>query len=124
MVIGQGVPFLLALETIVHEDPAPTGFSGDLCFGVHQKDGTVWWWASFGEEVRTGFCETFAEDAQAILVLSERQAAAIVRSGCLPAGEVPHVRGDRALLRRFLDRYATPRTWISVRTTTPQGRQQ
>ncbi|MEM6732735.1 MAG: hypothetical protein AAF658_14340 [Myxococcota bacterium] len=114
---GTGAPaFLDVLDALVNRDSAPPGFPGRVTIGVREGGHYRFWSAHFGPlEATTTFSHELPEEADAILLLSEEDAAAALRGEVNREPEVMMVHGDTALLRRVVTRYTSRTDWIGIR---------
>ena len=117
MVMVPHHDLLIALEAIVRLDGLSPGFSGSIFFGVRQVDGDHWLSLRFGARAEGTFVTYPSSRVDAMLVMGEGEAEAILQSGGLPARRrLFEVAGDRLLLQRFVKRYLGAReSLLSVR---------
>src|SRR5688572_22998804 len=93
---------LRILDAVVRADLASPGFTGDLCVGVQGPSGARWWWLQLGTTVVTSFPSEMPPNTDALLILGEKEASAIVETGELPAApDLLLISGDRELFGRF-----------------------
>jgi len=111
-----GVRLLVLLDALVRRDANRPEVSGTLCLGVRRAQGATYWYAQFGEQVRTGFSAEQPIGAEATLLLDEATAESVLRTGRLPAdARRASVAGDRAALKKFFGYYTQKTTWLDIR---------
>jgi hypothetical protein len=110
---------LLLLHALVVTDGGPSELAGKLVVGVRGELGTYWWAATFADEIVTQFPKRAPADADAIFVLGEREALAVIGGG--PFAERPRIeiQGDWSLMERFCDRYLQNRRRRQAKSGSP-----
>lgn len=100
------VDLLTLLDAFVRSDAELPGILGEVAIGVGTPERARWWRASFGGRLETELTERFPEGAHSILLLAPEDAEALVRRGAPRAdGREIFIRGDKQLMKRFLERY-------------------
>jgi hypothetical protein len=102
--LPQGLDFLLTLDAFVRSDASSPCFEGSLSVGLELPQGEVWWNARFGRTAETWFSTSRSQDARVILLVASDT-------------EDVEMAGDDEVLARFLDRYFTRKSFISVFAT-------
>lgn len=100
---------LLMLDALVTTDGAPAGISGRLSIGVQGELGTFWWAAHLGGEVVTRFPRRAPPGADAIFLLGEAEALAVMTGAPFPERPRLEIQGDWSLVERFFRRYLSSR---------------
>lgn len=103
---------LTTLDAIVRADPSPAGLAGSLAFGTVEGTQQRWWRADF--EASVPDCAFLSEPPLSCQLLVGIKGASGLRAFLDGDGE-RHVYGDVALLRRFIARYFTTTSPLSVR---------
>src|SRR5262245_1501775 len=104
-------------------DRGPAGFRGTICVAVKNDDCALLWSATLGDVPRAGFVDALPHDTDAVLLLGDREAESIIKDGRVPSNpELLAVAGDRALLEKFVDRYLTRRSALSLRVSLGRSR--
>jgi len=96
---------LLLLHSLVITDGGPSELSGTLVVGVQGELGTYWWAVVFGNEIVTHFPKRAPADADAIFLLGEREALAVIKGEELADRPRLEIQGDWSLMERFCERY-------------------
>jgi hypothetical protein len=82
------------------------GFARHVAVGVRGASGDRWSWGVFGSRVECALTGDPSRDADAVLLLGESDARAILEDGVLP--EKPELAlfcGERSVMKRFLRRH-------------------
>lgn len=107
MATAETTLLLNYLDARVRRDTLPPGFAGRVCVGVKDasRGGAVRWWiADFSDRARTFFAADKPRDYSVAVGVDENGARAIL--GLPVQGEpMQLVAGDRAVLKRFVQRY-------------------
>jgi hypothetical protein len=106
---------LLALDALVAGDPSESGFEGRLAICVKNGSRPEVWSARFGARPWSGFTTAVPADTEALLVIDDEQARAILEGRSLPSPSAAAFGGDRTLLARFFERYVSFTSWLDVR---------
>jgi hypothetical protein len=114
---GRGADLLTIVDAMVRRDRGPSGLTGEIGVGVVTADHReTWWRARFGAAPEIGFVDELPWSAEALLVLGEAEAAAILQGRALPTSpDLLEIHGDRDLFDRFLERYVYARNVVSLR---------
>ena len=99
---------LEAVDDRVRSDAKPSGLTGKVGIGVVQDGRAIWWQATFAAEVETRIERYLDADVAAAILLD-------------PARE-PILYGDRAMVRRLVERYLQRLSPISIRFPRRGGR--
>ncbi len=100
---------LLLLQALVATDGAPSQLAGLLAVGVQGAAGTYWWSASFGDAVATSFPRRAPPDSDAIFLLGEAEALAVMTGTEFSERPELAIQGDWSLMERFFARYLSSR---------------
>lgn len=119
--------FHAVLDSLVKQNPiAGASLRGRIFIGTRGEAGDVWWMADLGARVRSRIVPAPSPDADAVLLLGERDAEAILSSGRLPRRpSLAQIEGDSDLLLRFIDRCLTvtsPSKSVDPRVPAPIAR--
>lgn len=114
---APGLRLLALADALILRDRGPSGLSASVCLGVEIGEARTWWCASFGRHTETSFVQGASPpEADAVLLLGEKEAEMVLESGDLPAApELLQFQGDRQLMKRFLNRYFEPQDLMSFR---------
>jgi hypothetical protein len=134
---------LLLLHSLVITDGGPSELLGKLAVGVQGELGTYWWAAAFGNEIVTHFPKRAPADADAIFLLGEREALAVIKGdtfegqakraaseasgggseGSARAGPADRprleIQGDWSLMERFCERYLSHKRRRQAKSGSP-----
>ena len=103
------------LGAAVNKDAGAPGFFGTIAIGVRDAAGEVWWRATFAERGTAEVLDYFPRGVDAGIVMSPAQALGLLEG---TFGELPPeaLFGDRDLLKKFLSRYLTKQSGVSLRS--------
>jgi hypothetical protein len=123
-VIGDLLPsdLLLAIHALVVTDGAPPGFGGHLVLGVQGERGTYWWEARLGDPVVTDFPKRASRSADAVFLIGEADALAILTGTAFPERSKLEIQGDWNLIERFTKRYLSSAMRRNARSGSTCGR--
>ena len=111
---------LLLLHSLVITDGGPSELTGKLAVGVQGERGTYWWSAVFGEEIVTNFPKRAPGDSDAIFLLGELEALAVMRGDeFAQARPRLEIQGDWSLMERFCERYLSNRKRRAAKSGAP-----
>ncbi len=122
----RGARLLALLDALVIRDGAAPGaaVTGRVAVGVRCDDGRWVFWR-LTPDVRKATTELFdaAPAADVTLVVDADVAESILASGQAPTTpSVMAVSGNRALFRKFAQRYLEPRSWLDARVSGASAR--
>ena len=95
---------LLLLHSLVVTDGGPSELTGSLTVGVQGDHGTYWWSATFADTIVTHFPKRAPPNADAIFLLGEAEAIAVMTGDMFPARAKLQIQGDWSLMERFCAR--------------------
>jgi len=114
----RGARLLALLDALVVRDGSAPALAGRVSVGVRCDDGRWAFWRAT-PDVRRTTTELFnaAPSADVTLVLDADVAESILKDGRTPENSTfMAIDGDRALFKKFAQRYLEPRSWLDVRT--------
>ena len=97
------------LHSLVITDGGPSELAGSLAVGVQGDLGTYWWAASFGDQVLTSFPKRAPQSSDAIFLLGEEEALAVMTGASFADRPRIQIQGDWSLMERFCARYLSSR---------------
>src|SRR5688572_2043930 len=100
---------LLLLHSLVVTDGGPSELSGSIAIGVQGDRGTYWWAASFADAIVTHFPKRAPQQSDAIFLVGEEEALAVMKGGTFPERSKLQIQGDWSLMERFFTRYLSNR---------------
>ncbi len=100
---------LLLLHSLVITDGGPSELSGSLAIGVQGDLGTYWWAVTFTDQIVTQFPKRAPQNADAIFLLGEPEALAVMRGEAFQEHPKLQIQGDWSLTERFVARYLSNR---------------
>ncbi len=121
-----GDALLLALDAIVAQDDAPSGFEGVLSFGVVEPGAPAtsasWLVITCGARPGCRFQDSPERGSDAFLLVDAEVARGLLLSGKRRAG-LFETLGDREVLSRFLSRYIQTQNLLLLRQRQSNGDQ-
>jgi hypothetical protein len=110
------VPELLAqLDAFVREQGLDQTLAAKVAIGVRTESGAKWWMLQLGRSLETTFADTPDRDVHAALLFTAADAEAIAQGKKVERFDT-HGFGDRALLKRLLERYLKHTSAIGIRS--------
>ena len=100
---------LLLLHSLVVTDGGPSELSGSLAIGVQGDRTTHWWAVTFSDSIVTHFPKRAPQQSDAIFLLGEEEALAVMTGRGFPERSKLQIQGDWSLMERFFERYLSNR---------------